>query len=215
MTADRGLGALFEPRSIAVLGASVDAGRIGGKPVANLLRFGFKGPIYPVNLRQSFVQGLPAYPNITAVPGPVDLAVLAIPAASTLPALDACAKAGVGAAIVFASGFGEIGVEGEAAQEEIGALAARTGMRILGPNCLGAMNVGSGAVCTFGGAAIAGLPLPGGLSFVSQSGAFGTYTFVNAVQRGLPASRWITTGNEADIQLADCIDWPATRRPKW
>jgi acyl-CoA synthetase (NDP forming) len=204
-----GLDALFEPRSIAVLGASADPSRIGGKPVANLLRFGFKGPIYPINLRQTVVQGLPAFPNIASVPGPVDLAVLAIPAAGTLEALEACAKAKVGAAIVFASGFGEVGAEGEAAQAELGALAARTGMRILGPNCLGAMNVGSGAVCTFGGAAHGGLPPMGGLSFVSQSGAFGTFTFVTAARRGLPAARWVTTGNEADIQVADCIDWMA------
>lgn len=207
--AGRGLTALFEPRSIAVLGASADPGRIGGKPVANLLRYGFAGPVYPINPRHGTVQGLPAYPDIGSVPGPVDLAVLALPAALTLEALEASARAGVGAAIVFASGFGEMDAAGARAQQALAALAQRTGMRILGPNCLGAMNIASGAICTFGQAPHLGLPPPGSLSFVSQSGAFGTFTFVTAMQRGLPASRWITTGNEADIDIADCIAWLA------
>jgi len=210
-----GLSALFDPRSVAVLGASADAARIGGRPVANLLRFGFKDPIYPVNLRAGQVQGLAAYADIAAVPGPVDLAVLAIPAAGVPAALEGCARAGVRAAIVFSSGFGEVDADGAAAQAEVAALARRTGMRILGPNCLGMMNVASGAVCTFGQAPNFGLPKPGGLSFVSQSGAFGTFTFVTAMQRGLPAGRWVSTGNEADIDVADCIAWlagdPATR----
>ena len=211
----RDLGTLFEPRAIAVLGASADPTRIGGRPVANLLKFGYQGPIYPINLRADMVQGLRAYPEITDVGQPIDLAVLAIPATGVKPALQACAKAGVGTAIVFASGFGEMDEQGAAAQADLSAVARETGMRILGPNCLGMMNIAAGAICTFGQAPNFGLPRPGGLSFVSQSGAFGTFTFVTAMQRGLPAGRWVSTGNEADIEVADCIDWlagdPATQ----
>lgn len=215
MTALRDLGSLFDPKSIAVLGASADAARIGGRPVANLLKFGFQGPIYPINLRADRVQGLQAFPSISDVPGPVDLAVLAIPAAGVPAALEDCARAGVGTAVVFSSGFGEVGEAGAEAQAELTALTRRTGLRILGPNCLGTMNIASGAICTFGQAPNYGLPKAGGLSFVSQSGAFGTFTFVTAMQRGLPAGRWVSTGNEADIDVAECIDWladdPATR----
>lgn len=212
---DRGIAALLDPRGIAVLGASADAGRIGGKPVANLLRYGYRGAIHPINPRHAEVQGLRAYPAISAVPDPVDLAVLAVPAAATLPALEECAAKGVRAAIVFASGFGEMDAEGARAQAALTALARRTGMRILGPNCLGMMNIASGAICTFGQAPNFGLPSPGGMSIVSQSGAFGTFTFVAAKERGLPVRNWVSTGNEADIDFADCLAWfaddPETR----
>ncbi len=207
--AREGLTSLFRPRSIAVIGASADPAKIGGKPIANLLEYGFTGLIHPVNPRHREIQGLPAHADIAAVPGEIDVAVLAIPAPGVLDALAACAARGVKAAVVFSSGFAETGAAGAAAQREMGALSRRTGMRILGPNCLGLINVAGRAVLTFGQAMIAGLPEPEGMSIVSQSGAFGTFTFVAATERGLPVDLWVSTGNEADVDFADCVDWLA------
>lgn len=208
-----GLDALFRPRSIAVIGASAEPAKIGGRPVFNLRHFGYEGAIHPVNLRVAEVQGLRAYPAIGQVPGPVDLAVLAIPAAGVAAALAECAAAGVRAAIVFSSGFAEIGKGGAAAQAALATAAQRAGIRLLGPNCLGLMNVGLRAICTFGQGPNQGLPDPagpgGGMSIVSQSGAFGTFTFVIAKERGLPVNIWVSTGNEADVDFADCVEWLA------
>jgi acyl-CoA synthetase (NDP forming) len=205
----QGLGALVDPRSIAVIGASADAARIGGRTIYFLQRHGYAGTIYPVTHRQGDVQGLTSYPDIASVPEAPDLAVISIPAAQVLEQLERCAARGVKAAIVFSAGFSEIGAEGEAEQDRITALAARTGLRVLGPNCLGVMSIGSKVHCTFSAAPNFDLPEPGGVSIVSQSGAFGTYTFMAGNMRGLPMNHWITTGNEADIDFADCVAWLA------
>ncbi len=204
-----GLDALFQPRSIAVIGASAEPTKIGGRPVFNLQRFGYEGAIYPINPRSAEVQGLKAHAAISQVPSPVDLAVLAIPAAGVPAALTECGAAGVRAAVVFSSGFAETGAAGVAAQDALVAAARQAGLRLLGPNCLGLMNIGLRAICTFGQGPNQGLPASGGMSIVSQSGAFGTYTFVVAKERGLPVNIWVSTGNEADVDFADCVEWLA------
>lgn len=204
-----GLDPLFKPRSIAVIGASADPTKIGGRPIFNLQRFGYKGAIYPVNPRVTEVQGLVAHAAIGRVQAPVDLAILAIPAAGIPAALAECGAAGVGGVIVFSSGFAETGPAGAQVQDDLATAARSMGLRLLGPNCLGLMNIGLGAICTFGQAPNQGLPAQGGISIVSQSGAFGTYTFVVAKDRGLPVNLWISTGNESDVDFADCVDWLA------
>ena len=201
------LDPLFKPRSIAVIGASSDPGKIGGRPVFNLQRFGYAGAIYPINPRVAEVQGLVAYPAIGRVQASIDLAILAIPAAGIPAALAECGAAGVRGAIVFSSGFAETGAAGAEAQDSLRSAARSMGLRLLGPNCLGLMNIGLGAICTFGQGPNQGLPAQGGISIVSQSGAFGTYTFVMAKDRGLPVNLWISTGNEGDVDFADCVDW--------
>lgn len=203
----RNLDALFGPRSIAIIGASSDPSRIGGRPVRLLQQYGFAGAIYPINAKNSEVQGLPAFPNIDALPAVPDLVVLSIPMNGVIAQLEACAARGVKAAIVFSSGFAEAGEAGKEEQDKIHALAQHSNLRVLGPNCLGMMSIENRVICTFGAAPNFGLPESGGLSIVSQSGAFGTYTFMTGKLRGLPVSRWVTTGNEGDIDFADCVAW--------
>lgn len=201
----RSLAALLNPRSVAILGASSDATKIGGRPVKFLRTHGFTGPIYPVNPRATEVQGLPAYASLADIPAPVDHAIIALPGNAVLPAVRACAEHGVRAVTVFSSGFAEVGDAGRAAQAELGAIARDSGMRILGPNCMGFMNLRSGFLGTFAFMVDLGLPPLGRVALVSQSGAFGGQALVMAREQGLPLGAWVTTGNECDVELADCI----------
>ncbi len=199
------LAPLLAPRSVAILGASSDATKIGGRPVKFLRTHGFEGAIYPVNPRAAEVQGLPAYASLADIPAPVDHAIVALPAAAALPAVRACAERGVRAVTVFSSGFAEVDGAGRAAQAELGAIARDSGMRILGPNCMGFMNLRTGFLGTFAFMVDLGLPPLGRVALVSQSGAFGGQALVMARQQGLPLGAWVTTGNECDVELADCI----------
>ncbi|HEX3918837.1 MAG TPA: acetate--CoA ligase family protein [Caulobacteraceae bacterium] len=205
----KGLAALLEPRSIGLIGASAHAERIGGRSLHFLKQYGYAGAIYPINPRETEIQGLPAFKSIAETPEAPDLVVVSVAAAQVIEQLTRCADRGVKAAIVFSAGFSEAGEAGAEAQAQITALAKATGLRVLGPNCLGVMSIASKVLCTFGAAPNFGLPEPGGLSIVSQSGAFGTYTFMAGKMRGLPIARWISTGNEADVDFADCVAWLA------
>ncbi|MFC7476148.1 acetate--CoA ligase family protein [Dankookia sp. GCM10030260] len=204
-----GLDAILRPRSIAVIGASQDATKIGGRPVQLLQRFGFPGAIYPVNPRAAEVQGLPAFASVAALPEAPDLAIIAVAAEHAATALEECAARGCRATVVFSSGFAELGAEGEAAQAALGAIAARTGMRILGPNCLGAVSVAERSIATFSIVLEGALPPPGPLGIASQSGNLGSYTMLLARERGIGVSRFLTTGNECDVDIADAIAWLA------
>ncbi|MSP89361.1 MAG: CoA-binding protein [Alphaproteobacteria bacterium] len=205
---------LFYPQSIAVIGASADARRISGKPIESLKAAGFPGPIYPVNPKYADVQGLKAFPSIDAVPGPVDLALVTVPAPAVVPALEACADKGVRAAVIFTSGFAEVDAGGKAAQSRMTEIAQTRGMRILGPNCMGLFNVRHKSYVTFSSAFLRAWPKPGPIGIVSQSGAFGAHCFVMARERGLGLSHWVTTGNECDVDFAEALaflaDDPAT-----
>src|SRR3954469_19551729 len=123
---------LFRPRSVVIYGASSDPDKLSGRPLDYLKRFGYPGQVYAVNPKRTEVQGVPAFPSLSDLPGPVDLAVVVVPAERVLEALQQCAEHGVGAAIVFASGFVEAGPEGAILQESVTALSKRTGMRVLG-----------------------------------------------------------------------------------
>ena len=180
----QGLNALFAPRSIAIIGASADRDRIGGRMVAYLKQH-FSGAIYPINPNRNRLQELPAYSDIGAAPTPVDLALVSVPTAAAMEALEACAAKGVAAAIVFSSGFAEAGREGEALQDRIRALAETSGMAVLGPNCLGAMDAHNGVTATFT-LALDIIPLrPGPIAVVSQSGAFAAHVMAMSAERGL------------------------------
>lgn len=200
-----GLAALVAPRSIAVVGASSDPDRIGGRPIRYSREAGFAGPIYPVNPARTVVQNLAAYPSLSAVPDAVDLAVIALPAAEVKTALSAAADKGARAAVVLSSGFGEVGPAGAALQAELVALARGRGMRLLGPNTLGAYDAESGACPTFSSLLEGGLPPVGPLAIVSQSGAYGAHIAMLARQRGIGLARLMTTGNEADVTIGDCV----------
>ncbi|MES2227304.1 MAG: acetate--CoA ligase family protein [Pseudomonadota bacterium] len=206
-TTQRGsLNPLFEPRAIAVYGASSDPTKIGGRPLDFLKGSGYDGPLYPINPKAAQIQGLPSFATVAAVPGPVDLAIVAVPAPAVLAALEDCAANGVGGAVVLSSGFAEVGGQGAQWQQQISALARRTGMRVVGPNCMGIINVRRRILGTFTPSA-AGFGLtPGRISLVSQSGAFGGYCLSLIRQRGLGLNLWITTGNQCDVDFADCVN---------
>ncbi len=196
---------MFAPRSVAVIGASGDTTKIGGRPLKFLKANGFAGEIYPINPRAAEIQGLPAYPSIGAVPRTVDHAIIALPSTSVMAAIEACAARRVRSATIFSSGFAEIGDEGRRLQERLAAVAREAGMRILGPNCMGFMNLRTGLIASFAFMVDLGLPPRGRIALVSQSGAFGGQALVMARDKRMPLGAWVTTGNECDIELADCI----------
>ena len=202
-----GIEALLAPRSVAIVGASTDPTRIGGRPMDYYNRAGFKGALYPVNPSRKEVQGHAAYPDIASLPGPVDFALLAIPAPGIADAIDACAQKGVKAALIFSAGFAEVGAEGAALQTDIVARARRAGIRILGPNCLGMFNGEIGHCPTFSSALQEGPPEKGRIAMVTQSGAYGTHLLNMARARRMKVGTWISTGNEADITLAECLEY--------
>ena len=203
------LSALFAPRAIAVVGASSSVHKIGGIPLDYQRRFGFDGALYPVNPNADRVQDLPAWPSLRAIGQPVDLAILAVPSALVDSALDDAIAAGVQGVVLFSSGFAEIGAAGAAAQARLGDKARAAGVRLIGPNCLGFMNLARHVYATFTPAPNAGRVAAGRIGLVSQSGAFGAYAYAMARARGVGLSLWATTGNEADVQLADCLAWLA------
>jgi acyl-CoA synthetase (NDP forming) len=210
-----GLSAVFRPRAIAVVGASDDPVKIGGRPLAFLLRHGYAGRVFPVNPARATVQGLPAFPSIAAIPEAVDLAVVVVPAERVLDALEEAAAKGIRAAIVFSSGFAEVGETGRAQQARLRALAERTGLRIIGPNCQGFAHLPSRLVATFASPFLDTGLATGPIAMVSQSGAMAGMIYEMARAAGLGLNYWVSTGNEADVQaaeiLAEVVEDPETR----
>ena len=202
------LDALFRPASVAIIGASSDANRIGGRPV-RFSKYAFKGAILPINPNQKEIQGLPAFASIRDVPGPVDQAIVAVPAKSAMQAVDDCIAKGVKAIVMFSSGFAETGAEGRAMQVELASRCAAGGVKLLGPNSLGMFSVEAGLYSTFSSYFDPLWPRSGPVAIVSQSGAFGTYFLALAIERGLGFSHFAATGNEADIDVAECVEWLA------
>ncbi|MEC9368711.1 MAG: acetate--CoA ligase family protein [Pseudomonadota bacterium] len=205
-----GIGRLLEPASVAIIGASDDPGRIGGRPLRYLLQEGFRGAVYPVNPNRQTVQGQKAYARVSDLPQAVDCALIAVPAKLVAGALEDCVAAGVKSAIVFSSGFAEVAGEGTALQAEIASIARRSGMRVLGPNCLGVLSFSSRFFATFSSSGDQqGYPQAGPVAIISQSGAYGTHLYMVARNWGLGVSHVITTGNECDVDVAECIGWAA------
>lgn len=200
-----GLDAFFKASGIAVVGASDDINKIGGRPVHLLRKYGYAGPIYPVNPKGGEIQGLTAYASVRDLPTAPDMAVLAVPAAATAAALRDCAVRGVKAVVVLSSGFAEAGPEGARLQEELVDIARAAGIRLLGPNCLGTISVVDGAIGSFSIVLEQNMPPVGHVGIVSQSGNIGSYIVQNVALRQLGVSRFIATGNEADVDVADGI----------
>ncbi len=200
-----GLDAFFNARGVAVIGASEDITKIGGRPVQLLRKYGYAGPIYPVNPKGGTIQGLPAYASILDTPTAPDMAILAVPVEATLQAVRDCASRGVRGVIVLTAGFAEAGPEGAALQAEMVRVARSHGMRLLGPNCLGTVNVVDKLVGSFSIALEQSMPPAGYVGIVSQSGNIGSFAMQNMAQRGVGVSRFIATGNEADVDVADGI----------
>jgi acetyl coenzyme A synthetase (ADP forming)-like protein len=193
----------FNPRAVAVIGASRQRGSIGGEIFHNLLTFGFNGPVYPVNPTAEVIQCVPAYPSVQAIPGPVDLAVIVVPAARVVEVAAECGQKGVKALVVISAGFSETGKEGQNRQAELIRVCRAAGMRLIGPNCMGIANTDPNVLldATFA----PGIPPHGRVGFSSQSGALGLAIIEYANSLGLGISTFVSVGNKADISGNDLI----------
>jgi acetate---CoA ligase (ADP-forming) len=193
----------FEPRSVAVIGASSRRGSIGGELFRNVLGADFAGVAYPVNARGEAVAGVRAYRTIGEIPDPVDLAVLALPATAVLDAAEQALAKGVRALVVITAGFAEVGTEGEERQRQLLELVRAHGARLIGPNCLGIAVSGPRLNATFAGRSAP----PGNIAFSSQSGALGLALLEAAFARGLGLSAFMSIGNKADVSSNDLLEW--------
>lgn len=200
-----GIEYFFNPRSIAIVGASANLTKLSGRPVDALIKNKFAGKIYPVNPRYSEIAGLTCYRAIGDVPGPVDLAVVSVPAEATIEALEACARAKVKTTVVFTSGFAEIGEAGMLMQERMADIARQNGMRILGPNCLGMIYYPKVVMASFSDIMFIERSHAGKMAFITQSGAFGEKTFIQCAADGVGMNAFISVGNEADLGFSDFI----------
>src|SRR5437588_1540318 len=203
MPAPHPLTPLLAPASVAIFGASIVRARSRGRVVRYFRGAGYKGGLYPINPTRDTVQGLTAYPDLASVPGPVDCAVIAVPANLAIEAMESCVTKGVKGVVMFTAGFAEIGPEGRAMQERITRIARDSGIRLCGPNCLGLFNMRTGHTATFSSFLEEGPTPAGPLGMVTQSGAFGTHLLALAARRGIQVGVWMSTGNEADVAGAD------------
>ena len=208
------LAMCFAPSSAAIIGASTDPMKFGGRAMKFCLERGYRGRLYPVNARSGIVQGVKAYPSVGELPEAPDVAVIAVPAPLVRESLVAAGEKGAKIAIVYGAGFAETGEEGAARQRDLLDIARSGGMRMIGPNCMGVMSLASGFVASFTAAPEHhdgnGWPDVGSLSVASQSGAVGIQMFAQLRDRGLGLANWISTGNQADIDVADAIAYFAT-----
>ncbi|MEJ5237810.1 acetate--CoA ligase alpha subunit [Limisphaera sp. VF-2] len=196
------LESLLSPNTVAVIGASRSPGKVGHAVVANLLASGFQGTIVPVNPQASEVLGLPCYPSLDAYGKPVDMAVIVVPPPAVREALESAIRAGARAVVVITAGFKEVGPEGAALERELVERCAAAGVRLMGPNCLGVMNLHHRMNATFAAA----LPPPGPISVISQSGALCVAILDWAVKERVGLSKVLSIGNKADLNEADFLE---------
>jgi acyl-CoA synthetase (NDP forming) len=195
---------LLSPQSIAIVGASADFNKVNGRALKHLRNKGYAGRIYPINPKYSELAGLRCYASVAELPEPVDLAIVAVPARAVLETVRELGAQGAKSAIVFSSGFAEMGTAGRALEREVLAAARSHSMRLCGPNCLGLINAFDRVIATFGQYADGETP-PGPVGFVTQSGAFGTAIAALARRRGLGFGYFVNTGNEADVSFAEVM----------
>ncbi|WP_454724862.1 MULTISPECIES: acetate--CoA ligase family protein [Cupriavidus] len=191
--------ALFRPRSVAVIGASDNPNKVGGRPLHYLNRFGFAGKIYPVNPGRAEIQGHRAYASVAEIGAVPDAVVIAVAGDATLAQVRQCSALGVKAAVVMASGFGETGADGRARQAELVAAANAGGMRLVGPNAQGTANFATGAVLNFSTMFMEVAPADGPIAIISQSGAASVMPYALLRQAGFGVRYLVATGNDADL----------------
>ena len=202
------ISALWSAKSVAVIGATERAGAMGRLPMEYLKKYGFAGAIYPVNPKGGNILGMPAYKSISEVKVEIELALIMLPADQVRSAVQECADAKVAVAIVMSSGFAEAGEAGEIAQNELIKIAKISGMRLVGPNCIGSVGGQSKLTATFSPVfSSPDTPLDdGNIALVSQSGALGYGIYSLAVDRSLPIGVVVTTGNEADLTALEVAE---------
>ncbi len=197
------LDAALNPQSIAVIGASDNPEKIGGRPIKYMLRAGYAGRLYPINPNRPEIQGLKAYPDIASLPEAPDLAIVAVPGMGAVSAVEACAARGVKIAVIVTSGFGETGEAGKRAQDDMVKIARAAGMRIVGPNTQGLANFSKGAIATFSTIISEVAPIDGPVGIVSQSGAMSMVPYAYLRKQGIGVRYTHATGNESDLTVAD------------
>ena len=190
-----------EPRGVAVIGASPTPGKLGYAVLQNVKLYGYKGFIYPVNPKAGEILGLPAYPSVLDIPGPVDLAIVLVPAQAVPGVIDECGQKGITGAVVISAGFREMGREGRQLEQELVKTAQKYGIRIVGPNVLGIIDTVIGLNASFA----AGMPAKGKIAFMSQSGALCTSILDIALGQGIGFSRFYSIGNKADLNEIDFL----------
>ncbi len=210
MLQSQSLAPLFTPRSIAVIGASegvsaTGAPKLGTAAMRHLIGHGFAGPIHPVNPNADTIMGRQAYASIADVPDPIDLALIVVPSASVPDVLAACGQRGIKAAIVFSSGFSEAGRHD--LETECVTVARRHGMRLIGPNTAGFVNMAVDLVASISMVCAINPFRKGPIAFVTQSGALGGSLLGRAMEQGVGFSHWIASGNEADIDTSEYVDF--------
>jgi acetyl coenzyme A synthetase (ADP forming)-like protein len=199
------LDPILRPRSIAVIGASRQSNSIGWQIVDNLLRYGFQGAIYPINPKADVIHSIPAFPSVAAVGRPVDLAVITVPKEHVLAVVRESVAAGVRGLVVISAGFKEVGGAGIQREQELLAAIAGTGIRLIGPNCMGVMNTASDVQmnATFAQT----MPPPGPVAFMSQSGAMGLSILDYAAAYGIGFSSFVSAGNKANVSGNDMLEY--------
>lgn len=197
------LSALLSPRSVAIVGASDNIHKIGGRPIHYMQTMGYAGTIYPVNPQRETLQGLRAYPSLDALPAVPELAVIVVAGDAAVQAVADCARLGVGAAIVIASGFGEAGEAGKRQQDEMVRIARARGLRIVGPNSQGLANFGNGTIASFSTMFIEIPPQDGPVAVVSQSGGTAALVYGLLRNQGIGVRHVHATGNQADVTVSE------------
>src|SRR3954454_13936143 len=204
----RSIARLLTPSSVAVVGASNDETKIGNALLRHLLEYGFAGPVYPVNPGARHVRGVQAYADIDSIPDDVDLAVLAVPADEVAAVVEACRRKRVRGLVVVSGGLGEAGEEGRAAQRDLVRAARASGMRVVGPNCLGIVN--TAPEVSLNASLAPAVPGRGRVGFFAQSGALGVALLERARTRGIGLSTFVSAGNRADVSGNDLLQFWAT-----
>ncbi len=201
------LGKLLSPGSIAVIGASPEARRPGGHPLVSLRDYGFGGRIYPVNPRHREINGMRCFANAKDLPEACDLAIVAVPAAEVPAVIGDCGRAGIRNAIVFSAGFSEAGAEGLALQSHLDTAIRDSGVRVVGPNCVGLLNLKERVFSGFGAAFRNPQWKPGPVALISQSGGFAYSIMAFCQEQGIGMDYMVSTGNEADLTALDFIEY--------
>lgn len=200
----------FNPRSIALVGVSRDLRKPSGRSLNALIKWGYKGKLYPINPRYPDINGIPCYPSLLDIENEVDMVVISIPAEAVLKSLEECVAKKVRAVVIFSSGFAEVGPTGISLQRQVTKLAKKNNLRILGPNCVGLVNLHNCVMASFANIVDLKPVYPMNLGFVTQSGAFGTLIFTQAVAAGVGFSSFVSVGNEADTEFADFLSYLLT-----
>ena len=196
---------IMSPKSIAIVGASDNKARIGGRPLAHMIEQKFSGGIFPINPNRDKVQGIKAYPSLLDVKDDLDFILVAVPSNIVVSVLEEAVIKKAKTALIFSSGFAEIGGQGEFLQNQIKKISKESGLRVIGPNCLGLFNSAKNFYPTFTSTIDRATPKPGGISIASQSGAYGSHIYMVSHQRGLGIRYWMTTGNEVDLSVGETI----------